>query len=81
LPLWFQNEDIGMKVLINLSTRDAMIASILSSNFSLKTIEGLGKLESYILSPNPFISEEEVTMSDLIILDGPLKGFNRSDMS
>jgi hypothetical protein len=65
-----------MKSVINLFTRKAMIARIPSLNPSVETIEGLCKLQGYPLLSNPLISQKEITMGDLIPLDGPLQQFD-----
>jgi hypothetical protein len=72
LPFWFNEQNVGMKTMVNLSTGDAMIASISPVSLSSEAVERLCKLESHILLSDPFVSQKEVAVNDLLILDRPL---------
>ena len=69
----FNEQNIWMKSVVDLFARKALIARIPSLNPSTEAIEGLCKLQGYPLLSNPLISQKEITMGDLIPLDGPLQ--------
>ncbi len=58
-----------------------MIAGLSSLSLSFEAIECLCKLESYDLLSNPFSSQKEVTIYDLLIVDRPLQQCNGPGMS
>jgi hypothetical protein len=72
----FNEQNIWMKSVINLFTRKTMITGIPSLNPSIETIEGLCKLQGYPLLSDSLVSQKEITMGDLIPLDGPLQQFD-----
>jgi hypothetical protein len=77
----FNEQNIWMKSVINLFARKAMIAGIPSLNSFIETIEGFCKLQGYPLLSNPFISQKEIAMGDLIPLDGSLQQFDGPRMA
>ena len=72
LPLWFNEQNIGMKAMINLFARGAMIAGISCVDFCCETVECFCKLESHVLLSDPFIPPKEVAVNNLLIFDCPL---------
>jgi hypothetical protein len=61
-----------MKSMINLSTGSTTITGISSFSLCLEAVEGFCKLKSYKLLTDPFVSQKEITVNDLLIFDRPL---------
>jgi hypothetical protein len=77
----FNEQNIWMKSVINLFARKAMIAGVPFLNSFVEAIEGLCKLQGYPLLSNPFISQKEIAMGDLISPHGPLQQFDGPRMA
>jgi hypothetical protein len=67
-----------MEMMIDLPARNTLVAGIPFLNRSFKTVEDLCKLECHPFLSNPFIAQEEVTVTHLILTDRPPKKFNRA---
>jgi hypothetical protein len=76
LAFWLDDQDIRMEMMIDLFARETSIASIPFFNFSFKAVDGFCKLDGHPLLANPFIAQEEVTMTHFIPMDCPFKEFN-----
>jgi hypothetical protein len=56
LAFWLKDQDIGVKMMIDLFTRETPIASLPFFKNSFEAVEGLCKLESRQFFPNSFIA-------------------------
>jgi hypothetical protein len=65
-----------MEVMIDLFTRGTTITCIPFFHRSFETVEGFCELESHPLLSDPFIAQEEVTVTHFILMDCPFKEFN-----
>jgi hypothetical protein len=76
LSLGLDEQNIGMKSMINLFAGRAMITSISFFRLTFKTIECLGKLKSHELLSNSFTPKKEIAVHDLLIFNRLLEECN-----
>jgi hypothetical protein len=70
-----------MEMMVDLLAGRTTITSIPFPHCSFKAVQGLSKLESHPFLSNAFVTQKDVAVDYLIILNRPLKEFNRLGMT